>query len=169
MDKNVGPAEEVRLKYAPTEMLTWYSTGLLQSSMNHADSRYPTVHFRSVDRIQAVAQGFRCDHYLVNFATQSCTWGLQDGSTGQLFCRSRRRLVLCSVGHGLFYGTVYCAYIHILGRQAEIARIFCYMPTCNCNLGRKWYGINIISNHKCNIELALPSLNSTRLCDLQTR
>ena len=30
MDKNVGRAEEVRLKYAPTELLTWYSTGLLQ-------------------------------------------------------------------------------------------------------------------------------------------
>ena len=76
MDKNFKRAEEVRLKYAPTEILTKYSTGLLQASMNHADFRYRTVHFRSADPIQAVVQGFKRDHYLVNFATQSCTCGL---------------------------------------------------------------------------------------------
>ena len=45
MDKNFKRAEEIRLKYAQTIILTKYSTGLLQASMNHANSRYRTVHF----------------------------------------------------------------------------------------------------------------------------
>ena len=35
-----------------------------------------TIHFRSADPIQAIVRGFKRDHYLVNFVTQSCTCGL---------------------------------------------------------------------------------------------
>jgi len=63
-------AKEIRLKHVLTEILTKYSTDVLQASMNHADSRYRIVYFLSADPIQAVVQGFKRDHYLINFATQ---------------------------------------------------------------------------------------------------